>query len=184
MTTKISPPLQVPILKGTPSHYQYEEDMWSFGPTRGWLRNRVREILKRDKTKFADLPEPATFGKLFIRRDKKAKRDFLPVHYIISSVTGRILLAFRTKREALKALNRGWGRWPAFYTSGRFTFSNGKREIVQLPIGSYLWRADPEHNMFEDFGDNDQYPIATRRCDSCPNKNSMRGTCGCSMFLA
>jgi len=187
MTTKISPPLTCPIPRGHPSHYRYEEDPWmSLVSSRinSWHRQRVRDLLRPRKAEYADLPEPSTFGKIFIRRDKKKKRKPLPVRYVISNSSSFPLLVYNTKREALAAMRRGHGKWPReFIDTDMFIIAKGMSgKRVEIPLGSYLWRADPEHNEFEDFGDNNQYPITTKRCPECPNKNSMQGTCGCSMF--
>lgn len=193
-----------PFKKNDPGHYiqqelRFYEKEFSLRPhDLVWMRIwKFRQLYRKLQisSKWANLGAPSTIRKIFklpkkinrperahrkIKKDRRVKK----IHWMID-IPGRLFpLVYRTKKEAIRAMEIGHGYYSHFYQNS-YQDLDFTSDLIEIPIGSYLWR----HDITKDKNDNKHwknfeknYPIYTKRCKSCPNKKSYQGTCGCSLW--
>lgn len=145
------------------------------------------------KQQFSNFDTPLTFGKIFRWRRKhrenlyyrmKRTRRLKRFHWMITIPGEPFPLVYRTKKEAIRAMEIGHGWYSHFYQNLTQVASNKR---IEIPIGSYLWchdlsQANDDNTTWKNFEKN--YPVHTKRCASCPNKRSYQGQCACSFWSA
>jgi len=180
MADKWLPPLLCPIPKGHANHaHTHNVNTLTALLKR---RNRHRSTIYEDeqRNQWADLSHmKSNFYRLFARRKKKHAQRYIPPdrRYFLYTPTGKYICSFKTKKQALMALNKDV-----------ITITNSKqRKKVGMIPGTFVIinRFDPwfMSGRFLDYRNHeDKLPIASKKCAECPNKTSNRGICHCQFW--